>query len=237
MKEKILELRKKGFTINQIVSELGCAKSTVSYHINKHGLGGERDDFLNGIDDETIERVKSLRLENKTYPEILMVVNISEDKLIKVCRNLGLKINTGGFKTKKLDKDEVLKKYLELKSLKKTGRFFGVDKSTIRKYIDDENIFVKREKTITDSKAVINWRKRVKSKLVEYKGGCCEKCGYNKSEQALQFHHMNPNEKDFNISGRSYSLERMKKEVDKCIMVCANCHIEIHEEERNKKAE
>jgi predicted transcriptional regulator len=234
MKEKILELRKKGFTINQIVSELGCAKSTVSYHINNHGLGGERDDFLNGIDDETIERIKSLRLENKTYPEILMVVNISEDKLIKVCRNLGLKINTGSFKTKKLDKYEVLKKYLELKSLKKTGTFFGVDKSTIRKYIDDENIFVKREKTITDSKAVINWRKRVKSKLVEYKGGCCEKCGYNKSEQALQFHHMNPNEKDFNISGRSYSLERMKKEVDKCIMVCANCHIEIHEEERNK---
>jgi hypothetical protein len=69
---------------------------------------------------------------------------------------------------------------------------------------------------------------------VEYKGGCCERCGYNKSNSVLQFHHLNPQEKDFNIGNKSYSFERIKKEVDKCIMVCANCHIEIHEEERNK---
>ena len=68
------------------------------------------------------------------------------------------------------------------------------------------------------------------SQLVNYKGGKCERCGYDKCVQALQFHHLNPDEKDFAISGKSYSFERLKKEVDKCIMVCANCHIEIHEE-------
>jgi predicted HNH restriction endonuclease len=45
---------------------------------------------------------------------------------------------------------------------------------------------------------------------------------------------LNPDEKDFQIGGSSYSFEKLKIEVDKCIMVCSNCHIEIHEEERLK---
>jgi hypothetical protein len=46
----------------------------------------------------------------------------------------------------------------------------------------------------------------------------------------LQFHHLDPTKKDFTIGGKSWSYERLKQEVDKCILVCANCHIEIHEE-------
>ena len=79
-------------------------------------------------------------------------------------------------------------------------------------------------------KNVIDWRKRTKVKLVEYKGGKCCKCGYNKSIKALEFHHINPNEKDFTISGKSWSFEKLKREVDKCVLLCANCHIETHEE-------
>jgi predicted HNH restriction endonuclease len=37
-------------------------------------------------------------------------------------------------------------------------------------------------------------------------------------------------EKDFSISGKTLSFEKMKKEVDKCILVCSNCHSEIHSE-------
>lgn len=86
--------------------------------------------------------------------------------------------------------------------------------------------------------AVIDIRRRNKIKLVEYKGGKCEKCGYDKCIDALEFHHLNPNEKDFGVScGDTRSLEKLKSEVDKCIMVCANCHREIHAEEREKKLE
>ena len=80
------------------------------------------------------------------------------------------------------------------------------------------------------SDAVVNWRKRTKIKLIQYKGGECEICDYKKSIWALEFHHKDPNEKDFGISGKSWSFERLKKEVDKCILVCSNCHQEIHEE-------
>ena len=49
----------------------------------------------------------------------------------------------------------------------------------------------------------------------------------------MEFHHIIPDEKDFTISSKSYAFERLKKEVDKCILVCSNCHIEIHEEIKN----
>lgn len=72
-------------------------------------------------------------------------------------------------------------------------------------------------------------RQRLKEKLVEYKGGKCEICGYNKCINALEFHHLDPSEKDFGISnGNAIAFEKAKKEVDKCILVCANCHREIH---------
>ena len=73
-------------------------------------------------------------------------------------------------------------------------------------------------------------KRRIKNKelLVEYKGGACERCGYNKCIAALEFHHLDPSTKEFGLTGNTYSLERQKAEADKCILVCANCHREIH---------
>lgn len=63
------------------------------------------------------------------------------------------------------------------------------------------------------------------------RGGKCEKCGYNHNIAALDFHHLNPKEKEFAIDLRKFSnmsLEKLQKELDKCILVCANCHRELH---------
>ena len=57
-----------------------------------------------------------------------------------------------------------------------------------------------------------------------------------RSIDALEFHHKDPNEKDFTISGKSWSFERLKNEVDKCILVCSNCHCEIHEKIDNENS-
>lgn len=78
-------------------------------------------------------------------------------------------------------------------------------------------------------------RYRLKEKAVEYKGGKCEFCGYNKCIDALEFHHKNPEEKDFGISsGETKSWEKIKNELDKCLMLCANCHREIHSNDNKK---
>lgn len=68
-----------------------------------------------------------------------------------------------------------------------------------------------------------------KQQLVDYKGGKCEICGYSKCIDALDFHHNN-GEKNFQISGgnRGMSMEKLKKEADSCMLLCANCHREVH---------
>ena len=74
-------------------------------------------------------------------------------------------------------------------------------------------------------------RKTLKQKAVEYMGGKCIICSYNKCLRALTFHHLDPTKKDFNIASKGYtrSWNRIKEELDKCILVCSNCHAEIHE--------
>lgn len=71
----------------------------------------------------------------------------------------------------------------------------------------------------------------IKAEYVAYKGGSCGKCGYSKSLAALDFHHTDPSKKDpdiFRKKSKSVSQD-IKRELDKCILVCSNCHREEHE--------
>lgn len=79
--------------------------------------------------------------------------------------------------------------------------------------------------------AVQKRREKIKELAIKYKGGKCCICGYNKCYRALEFHHLDPNSKDFSIgrNGHTRAWERVKLELDKCILVCANCHRELHE--------
>lgn len=73
-------------------------------------------------------------------------------------------------------------------------------------------------------------RVRMKRRAVDYLGGCCSICGYDECVEALDFHHLDPSKKEFNISheGTYFSWNKIKRELDKCICLCANCHREIH---------
>jgi hypothetical protein len=81
--------------------------------------------------------------------------------------------------------------------------------------------------------AVAKRRKKVRLMAIEHLGGRCEICGHNKCMRALSFHHRDPLKKDFGISaqGMTRSWERVKTEVEKCMLLCANCHMELHDEE------
>jgi hypothetical protein len=80
--------------------------------------------------------------------------------------------------------------------------------------------------------SVERWQNN-KKRAVEYKGGKCERCGYDKCVDALEFHHINPTQKDKNFGNiKIRKWETQKNELDKCICVCANCHREIHAELR-----
>ena len=125
-----------------------------------------------------------------------------------------------------------------VKSRRKTAIKFNVSSNVVNNYVKlqpPRKGVSEAERKQQISKAVVSWRKRVKIELVKYKGGKCEKCGYDKCIDALCFHHKNPDEKDFTIGGRSCSFDNLKKEVDKCDLLCSNCHIEIHTELKVKE--
>jgi hypothetical protein len=70
---------------------------------------------------------------------------------------------------------------------------------------------------------------RRKLEAVKYKGGACMVCGYSRYVGSLDFHHLDPKQKEFSISKyRTYNIENLKPELDKCILLCRNCHGELH---------
>jgi len=73
-------------------------------------------------------------------------------------------------------------------------------------------------------------RKELKMLAIEHLGGKCVRCGYDKCIDAFEFHHRDPSQKDFSISkyGHTFALSRVKSEIDKCDLLCANCHREVH---------
>ncbi len=92
-----------------------------------------------------------------------------------------------------------------------------------RKYIDRAEYL---------KKAVSDRRKKIRKMALEYKGGKCSLCSYNNCLKALEFHHLNSDSKDFGVAAKGYtrSWSVVKKELDKCVLLCANCHREVHED-------
>ena len=79
---------------------------------------------------------------------------------------------------------------------------------------------------------------RRKLKLIDLKGGKCEICGYNKNIAALEFHHIDSSQKNFSLDIRKLSNSKwdgLIKEVSKCMLLCSNCHREIHNPEYSKE--
>ena len=180
IKEKIINLRKKGKSYNEISKELNCSKATISYHCKR-------------------EMINDIGLEQ----------------------------------SKKLNSDEIelLKEYYKTHTIEETSKKFEVSISTVKKYSNKKF----KDRTEDDRKKanynhVKTFRKRTKEKAVEYKGGKCKICNYDRCASALEFHHLEPSKKDFTLSqSMNIAWDKIKEELDKCILVCANCHREIHE--------
>lgn len=81
------------------------------------------------------------------------------------------------------------------------------------------------------SEAVKRRRHKIKDMALEYKGSSCQSCGYDRCKRALEFHHIDEDLKEFGIGfkGETRSWERTKAELDKCVLLCANCHREVHD--------
>jgi len=125
LKERILELRKSGKTYNEIISELKCAKSTVSYHCSKLKKIEEINNFGKNITEDDINLIITLKKEGKTNIEIRKITSINEDKILKICKSNDLKLYTHYLLPTENDLLILQKKYEELKNIKKVHESFG----------------------------------------------------------------------------------------------------------------
>lgn len=120
----------------------------------------------------------------------------------------------------------------------------GIGYSTLRKYIKKYNIVhnsrAKKDGPTFDRKAhqsrsVTKARQNKKLKSLEYKGGMlCSRCGFSEPiPDCYAFHHRDPSEKDMNwgkMKTNNWSIEKIKEELDKCDVLCHNCHSIVHYE-------
>jgi len=178
------------------------------------------------------EQVRKLREDGYTITEIAKELKKSTSTISYHFKKLGL-----NKEYKNLSNDEgLLVKikdfYGKGNSLSTTAKKFNISRNTVKKYVDVREPIIKTTEEIRLGKIESNRKRKKKIKLmaVSYKGGCCQECGYHKCNDALEFHHLDPTQKDFEISGRgmSRSWEKVEKELDKCVMLCANCHREAH---------
>ena len=84
----------------------------------------------------------------------------------------------------------------------------------------------------------VNWRRAsVKQRARDLKGGKCERCGYSRCQDALHFHHIDESKKRFGIASAAgfRPWEEIAEELEICILVCSNCHAEIHSAETKER--
>ena len=108
------------------------------------------------------------------------------------------------------------------KSQKEIAEIVGLTKGTVSYHLGKG---VKEKAILRQKKNRI----KIKTDLVNLKGGKCIKCGYNKCVAALDFHHRDPKQKEFGLAGlRDFITEKVILELDKCDLLCSNCHRELH---------
>jgi transposase len=178
------------------------------------------------------EKIINLRKEGKSYNEISKELNCSKATISYHCKREMIN-DIGLEQSKKLNSDEIelLKEYYKTHTIEQTSKKFEVSISTVKKYSNRK--FINRtedDRKKANYNHVKTFRKRTKEKAVEYKGGKCNICNYDRCISALEFHHLEPSKKDFTLSqSMNIAWNKIEEELDKCILVCANCHREIHE--------
>jgi len=188
------------------------------------------------------EQILKLRKEGKTYKEIVEKVGCSKGTVAYHCgkgqkEKASKRQKTLKDRKKKSIKtpDSIIKKMQPLYNSGLTAQQVAdelkVSKTTVLKYIKVREQLTVEEKRKNNIRYVNKRRKELKIMSIEYKGGKCSNCGYNRCVRALDFHHLDPSKKNFTIASKGYtrSWKKVKEELDKCVLVCANCHREIHE--------
>lgn len=177
-----------------------------------------------------VEQIIKLRKEGKSYNHISNVTGYAKSVINYHCKKYKLNGRIDGKNGLHNKNVSEIKEYYKEHTAIETARHFNVSISSIKRVVDNKRVLLtNKERSAANYRYVKKFRKQNKKKAVEYKGGKCERCGYNKCISALDFHHLNPKKKNFAPSENiGVAWDKLKSEIDKCILICANCHRETH---------
>lgn len=204
-----------GRSIEAIASEAGRHPSTVAYWVCKHGLASAhaaRHVARGALDRGVLERLVA---EGRSTREIADEVGRGQTTVRHWLREFGLTTQHPARRVNApSDAGDVV------------TRTCGVHGSTRFVRRSDGNAW---RCLRCRAEAVTKRRRLVKEVLVSEAGGSCALCGYDRFTGALQFHHIDPDDKRFGLGhlGVARSLARARAEARKCVLLCANCHAEV----------
>lgn len=211
-KELLEECLAEGMSLEAIGKRVGKHESTVSHWMKKYGLEAAR-----------AEKHSAKGAPSKEEMERLLAAGLS---LREVARRLDRSLATVRHWMKRYE--------LKPNPRRKRGGENGPREMVSRCKHHGETGFVREGRGYYRCKRcrierVSQRRRQIKRKLVEEAGGKCVICGYDRCQQVLQFHHLDPTLKEFHLgqNGVTRSLAKSRAEARKCILLCANCHGEV----------
>ena len=223
-KQSLELLLGQGLSVERIAKRFGKDPSTISYWMKKHGLVSpyrEMHAAKGGIDRE---RLEALVADRMTIAEIAQDLERSKGTVRHWMLRYGLRTQNARGRRARV----AARKSKELGFLTVT--------MTCARHGETEFLLEGRgyyRCKRCRSEAVVRHRQKVKTTLIAEAGGRCVICGYARNARALQFHHLDPSEKRLGLSsqGVTYSLEALRDEARKCVLLCANCHAEVEDGE------
>ena len=201
-----------GRSIEALARELGRHPSTVAYWVDKHGLASlhaARHAPRGGIERAELEALVDAGLS-------LRAIAARLDVSYSTVRHW---LERYGMQTRRAAQP----RGTNARTVERECPLHGVSKFVSYSAHD----YHRCEKCRAER--VVAHRRKVKSLLIAEAGGGCRLCGYDRYPGALQFHHLDPNVKSFNLGlrGVARSLARCRAEASKCVLLCANCHAEV----------
>jgi transposase-like protein len=211
-----------GLSVQRIAERFGKNPSTVSYWLDRHGLEAinrEVHAAKGGIEEERLTRLIECGM---TIREIGLTVGLSKSTVRHWMRRYGLRTrNAVGRRPEEV-----------ARAAKEAGFLTAV--MVCRRHGETDFVLEGRgyyrcKRCRADG--VTRRRRKLKEILVREAGGRCSLCGYSRSLRALEFHHVDPREKRLQLSanGVTLSLDVLRAESLKCVLLCSNCHAEVED--------
>ena len=218
-KQSLEQLLSRGVSVERIAKRFGKDPSTIAYWMEKHGLESpyaERHAAKGGIERKLLDGMVG---DGLTIAEISDEVGLSKGAVRHWLRVYGLR--TARSRGERVKVTQVAKEE-GLNTLLMDCQHHGQTE-----FVLEGRGYYRCKRCRAES--VVRHRQKVKEILVAEAGGRCVSCGYSRNIKALQFHHLDPQNKRLGLSsqGVTYSLERLRSEAKKCVLLCANCHAEV----------